>query len=297
MNRWRGIIGSFALSAALAAFSVGLMPEALAGTDSGPHSAVAPSDLDLSGGEPPAVTPSVKDDEGKSSDIPAAAPSVKDKERKSADEKAARPDDHKSDSHHPRAVEATGWSGNKNIALYRAAPGAEIRELSADKIELSRGEVVIEPSRPVTVVTPLAETHLMHRAAVLFRVQKGSERCMVLWDNGPDSVVLISQHHKANLGPGEEALLTDHDPNYREITESDDIGRRRIKLHEVGRHNHVVTAEFSLMHALQRDPLLYDLAHSKDKHDHSLRERILKTAAVLNYVTRGHGYYATTSGF
>jgi hypothetical protein len=192
-------------------------------------------------------------------------------------------------------AESGGWHGDKSGTLYRCAPGTEISS-TPGRLVLERGEAVIEPNRPVTVLTPLGETHIMHKAAVLFKVQKGSERCMVLWDNGPDSVVLVSQKRKLSLGPGKEALITDHDPNYREISESDDIGRRRIKLHELEKHQHVVTSEFSLLHALQRDPLLYDLAHSTDRYDHALREHILKTAAVLNYVTRGHGFYAT-SGF
>jgi hypothetical protein len=195
------------------------------------------------------------------------------------------------------AADTAGWHGLKSSAVWRSAPGTEIKQSEPDKIEIERGEVVIEPNRSITVITPLSQTQIMHKSAVLFRVKRGSERCMVLWDNGPDAVTVISHNHKLKLGPGKEVLITDHDPNYREITESDDIGRRRIKMHQVGSHQHVVTAEFYLLHALQRDPLLYDVAHSKDRHDQTLREHILKTAAVLNMVTHGHGFYATNSGY
>ncbi len=189
-----------------------------------------------------------------------------------------------------------GWHGEKG-ALYRCAPGAEIKELQPDRLQLDRGEVIVEPSHCLVVTTPLAETQLSHKAVVLFRIQGGNERCMVLWDGGPESVVIVFHNRKLCLTAGQEALLTDYDPNYREIVESDDIGRRRIQIHDLKEHKHIVTAEFSLLHALQRDPLLYDLAHSKDKHDRTLRERILKTAAVLDLVTARHGRYTTTAGY
>lgn len=191
--------------------------------------------------------------------------------------------------------EEAGWQDIKGFAAYRAAPGTAINEMSPDSLRADNGEVVIEPLRSITVVTRLSQTHLRHGSAVLFRITDGSERIMVLSENGLDSVVLICEGKKVSLTSGQEALVTDHDPDIREITESDDIGRRQIRLNDI-RDKHVVTAEFSLVHALQRDPLLYDLAHSKDRHDRSLSERILKTAVVLNAVIRGHGYYTTTSG-
>lgn len=204
---------------------------------------------------------------------------------------------HPTDAGTANNQETPGWHGVKGAAVWRSAPGSEIKQLDQDTIEIERGEVVIEPNHTITVSTPLAKTQILHKSAVLFRVKRGSERCMVLWDNGPDSVTVVCHQHKLKLGPGKEVLITDHDPNYREITESDDIGRRRIKMHQVGSHQHIVTAEFYLLHALQRDPLLYDVAHSKDRHDQALREHILKTAAVLNMVTHGHGFYATNSGY
>ncbi len=210
---------------------------------------------------------------------------------------AKKEEQHPTESGPPNNQETPGWHAGKGSAVWRAAPGSELKQIDSDTIEIERGEVVIEPNHTITVTTPLAKTQILHKSAVLFRVKRGSERCMVLWDNGPDSVTVVCHQHKLKLGPGKEVLITDHDPNYREITESDDIGRRRIKMHQVGSHQHIVTAEFYLLHALQRDPLLYDVAHSKDRRDQALREHILKTAAVLNMVTHGHGFYATNSGY
>lgn len=203
-----------------------------------------------------------------------------------------------SPSGNERAFEdVPAWHGSKDTVLYRSAPGAEIRQLAPDRIALERGEAVFEPEHPVAIVTPLAEAHLVRKAAVLFRVQPGSERLMVLWDKGDNSVTVICKQRRLSLGSGNEVLIADHAPNYHEVTEPGDIGRRRIKLHTIGGQAHAVTSEFSLMQALERDPLLYDLSHSKEPRDRALTVNILKTATVLNMVTAGHGYYSTTSGY
>lgn len=188
---------------------------------------------------------------------------------------------------------STSWQYGKHSFRFRPTPGSEYRLKSHDVLEITAGEILVEPTRQAVIVTPHAETYVKRRAVMLFRVQAGSTRCMVLWDAGSGSVSVVRNRHHARLGPGDEALVCDHDPNPREIYEADEVGRRRIKVHEVGAGSAITTAEFSLLQALERIPLLYEVFRSPDAPDKAIKEKILKTAAVLNMVTYGHGTYSS----
>jgi len=196
-----------------------------------------------------------------------------------------------------RAAADSSWQYDKHYFRYRAVPGSSCRVVGKDRMEIDAGDVLVEPTRAAVVVTPCSQTFIKHRACVLFRVQKGSTRCLVLWDNGMGSVSVVCRKHHAKLGPGDEALVADHDPSPREIYESDEIGRRRIRVHMVGDNHTVATSEFSLLHALERVPVLYEVFRSPDAQDQALKEKILKTAAVLNMVTYGHGSYSSGTHF
>ncbi|MBI4533017.1 MAG: hypothetical protein HY711_03640 [Candidatus Melainabacteria bacterium] len=189
------------------------------------------------------------------------------------------------------------WQGDNGGLRYRAAPGSDFQVPHRNRLNLISGEILVEATGSGVVSCPVAEVYVKRRSVVLFVARQGTMRCQVLWDAGIGSVTIICHKHRVKLGPGDEALVTDHDPDYREIMMSDDIGRRRIKVHNLVEGKAITTAEFSLLQALERDPLLYDVFHSSNPHDKSLLENILKTAAVLDMVTAGHGYYSNKTGY
>ncbi len=200
-----------------------------------------------------------------------------------------------------RGAAASGaprWHGEGRSFNYFPAPESEIKELPDNRVQVLAGEVLILPNQTVTVLTAMAQTQLPHGVAVSFNVRHGSERLMVLsGDLSKPVPVVCFGTHRIDLSPGSEALITDHDPSYREIAQSDDIGRRQVRLMELGHHRNVVTAEIQLMEALQLDPLLYELAHADDSRSRSLREHIIKTCAVLKMLTGVRGSYSHGSGF
>lgn len=189
------------------------------------------------------------------------------------------------------------WTAGAHCFRYVAASGSQLRFTSPDCAELSSGRLLVEAQKAGVVVTPLADIYVKRKALVLLRVQQSSTRCLVLWDNGFSSVSVLCNKKHVRLGPGHEVLVTDHSPDYREIAQEDEIGRRTIKVHQVGGGRVVTTAEFSLLHALERDPLLYSVFQDPQEKDRQLKERIVKTAAVLNLVTARHGYYTTGTRF
>lgn len=189
------------------------------------------------------------------------------------------------------------WTSGAHCFRYVAAPGAQLQFTAPDRAELSSGRLLVEAQKAGVVVTPLADIYIKRKALVLLRVKPSSTRCLVLWDKGFSSVSVVCNKKHVRLGPGHEVLVTDHAPDYREIAQEDEIGRRTIKVHQVGSGRAVTTAEFSLLHALERDALLSSVFHDPQDRDRQLKERIVKTAAVLNLVTARHGYYTTGTRF
>ncbi len=190
----------------------------------------------------------------------------------------------------------TFWTEGEHAFRYRAVAGAEMKVTGKDRLDISSGKLLLETTGPCVVTTPISEIFIKRNALVLIRAEQNAARCLVLWDNDLGAVTVVCQKRHARLGPGEEAFVTDHDPKGSEIM-ADEIGRRRIKVHVLGSGKAMTTSEFSLLQALERDPLLYEMFRSPDDRDRILKEKIIKIAAVLNMVTGRRGYYTTGTRF
>jgi len=127
------------------------------------------------------------------------------------------------------------------------------------------------------------------RALAFFRVKPDMERCFDFLEN----VTVHYDKHTFALRPGEEAILAKKEPSYADILVDDDIGRRRVRLHKLSHDKGIALTEFSLVQAIEREPLIFPLVHSKDTKDKALKNRLLKMAAVLNMVTSRHGHYSS----
>lgn len=189
------------------------------------------------------------------------------------------------------------WREREHSWRYMAEAGSEVKEHGNSRLELRHGQLLVEAARAGVVATPAADIYLKRRALVLLRVKEHSTRILVIWDNGVSAVSVVCDRHHVRLGPGDEALLADHHPDQGEIMEEDEIGRRRIQVSNLGNGKTVTTAEFSLLQALEREPLLCEAFRAPDERDRALKEKILKTAAVLNLVTARRGFYTARTRF
>jgi len=191
----------------------------------------------------------------------------------------------------------TRFAARNSSFKFHMAPGTEFTQEKADRIDLNSGQILVEANRPGRILTPLAEIEFKHKALVLLTVEPGFERCQLFWDNGADAVSISCNRSLFRLGPGKEVLISDHEPTSREVIGSDEIAHRRVLTRLIGSSRHVTTAEFSMLHALERCPMLTQVAQSEDPHDRDIKQRILKTVAVLNMVTSQHGYYTNGRRF
>ncbi len=155
-------------------------------------------------------------------------------------------------------------------------------------ITLESGTFLIECESAITLKTPMSTIHLKPDAIILVRVQEGRERTYVLLETAH----INSQHHTMALRCGEECVLTDHPPFRGELAGESDVGLRQLRVHDLKENHKLITMEYSLVQAMEREPLLNQIIHSEHSHDKTLRDKLLKAAAVINMVTGRHGQYA-----
>lgn len=157
------------------------------------------------------------------------------------------------------------------------------------QIKLESGGIMIENLDDRSVATELGSVEPRKRSLAFIRYRQGCEHVFALL--GPTT---IRVHGRATtINAGEEAIIANHEPTYEGLLGADYIGRRRLRMNKLPEGESLGLAEFSLVHAVEREPVLYRLLHSQDPHDKALRDRLIKTAAILNYVTAGHGQYVT----
>lgn len=103
-------------------------------------------------------------------------------------------------------------------------------------------------------------------------------------------MVLINRHEHRLL-PGREVSISGAARRSLNSVLSDDLARRNIKETEVGALK-VVGADFSLLDALIKHPLLLAVRSSSRPEDRNLIKHIQKTAAAISMtVDRGAGPY------
>src|SRR5262249_37309724 len=139
-----------------------------------------------------------------------------------------------------------------------------------------------------TIRLPMSQIDAKARSLVYCRARQGCEHVIVLLGDAPVTV----GRHRAQLSSGDEGIITDHDPKYLDLVGEDDIGRRGARLTPLPDNKTFTITEFSILDAIEREPLIYHLVHSDDARDRALKGRLMKTAAALNMVTFRHGPYS-----
>jgi mannose-6-phosphate isomerase-like protein (cupin superfamily) len=187
------------------------------------------------------------------------------------------------------AVAQTASDWNFNNEYFRAALSERSKyKAEGEHLTVSIGEVLVEPTETMTLHSPHAETHVSKKSLVYERLDKNSDHIFVLLGHATVHV----GHHSTSLKSGDEVVVTANEPTTADLV-GDEIGRRRLRLIKASNGYTVASTEFSLVHAIEREPLLYSLVHSNSATSRAIKMRLIKMAAVLNFVTSRHGPYTT----
>lgn len=182
-----------------------------------------------------------------------------------------------------------GWIASTKAYNLAGSPSTtRFKEHSESTIEIDAGVVFIEALKATKIITPLAEYTLKPKSLVFLRIEKGAEKVLAMLEN----VNIITAKRSTELRFGEEAFVTEHQPTPGELVGEEQLGIRQLRTHQVTPDRHIAIAEFSLIQATERIPLVSSVIHSGHVHDKALKSKLLKAAAVLNMVTSRHGYYS-----
>ncbi len=181
------------------------------------------------------------------------------------------------------------WRDQVGAVRLAATPDCLYRKKGSGEIELLDGTLLIDAAEPVIISSPLSRIQFEKGTLAVLRVRNGAEHVMQLLQS---SNVLYGRH-AGKLSCGDEGFIADHAPEVREILFEDGIGRRRVRTDELSNGLHLTITEFSLVQAMEREPLLYSFLHSGDKRDKALKDKLIKMAAILGVATARHGQYST----
>lgn len=165
--------------------------------------------------------------------------------------------------------------------------GASYKKQKEDELELSSGSFLVESKDALLLHLPMSTWKLKPKSMILVRVSPEAERLYCLLDSASANC----EGKSITLHLGEEILIVNHMPKPEEISGEFDIGVRQLRAFDLTETRKVASMEFSIVQAMEREPLLSQISHSKHAHDRALKSRLLKAAAVLNYVTSRHGPY------
>lgn len=152
---------------------------------------------------------------------------------------------------------------------------------------LHRGEVFLE-------ATGNAAINIVHgfitagRGAIVHIVANAGKVYVKACSNG---IVVHARGTDLRLAPGQEVLLSSEAPRHTDLHPSDGVGRRRQNERTLADGMSVVISDFSMISLIANLP---NLRFADKIQGRKIIERILKTAAAVETVTRARGAYTAT---
>lgn len=176
-----------------------------------------------------------------------------------------------------------------NVHLY-VSDDAAVSVQADGHIVLERGNAFLSPNTAVSVISKHAEVLLQPHSLVLIEEGAGFMRLKAF--TGPDHTKVKVEDQTIQMLPGEELLLSEGIPGASELTPTDGVGRRMRYSLPRKQSGAMVVNDFSI-------PLT--LAHKnirtmvKDPENGGLYNRVLKTAVIVEMVTKGRGRYTVST--
>lgn len=182
------------------------------------------------------------------------------------------------------------WNYTSSSASVAYLPEPRLEFGEKPVFKLSNGTILVNATEQVVVKTALTDFYLKPNSLALLTVDKGAERCEVF----TGKVVLVHNKQYAELEEGRAAILSSKEFGTSMLLGNKSVGHRGVRLINLPSGVEVLTMDFAMHEALSSEPLLVKLMHSKNSHDKTLVQRVLKNATVINMVTNKRGTYSRT---
>lgn len=173
-----------------------------------------------------------------------------------------------------------------------AQPGAQFQQDEQGNIKLLFGSLFIAAKTNSTITTAFGTVELKRNGISM--IDTDARICRVKSFSGPGDLHVQAGSSQYDLAPGHELLICTTSPSDVEIIPADAIARRnRTQSKLVDEQQHHLLNDFSICSML-RYPGYRKMIAEADQSG-KLAEKILKTAVVVELVTRAHGSYAYSS--
>lgn len=151
---------------------------------------------------------------------------------------------------------------------------------------LYEGELFVDADSAMTITAVHGDVEL-RKGALVHIDTRGGNLHVKACSNAGDVAVSV-RGHKMSLQPGQEVILVNHVPSDSDLHQADGIGRRRQEIRQLSGGMHVVMSDFSVITVLGN---LNAVRSSGTESNKRVIERMLKTAAALDVLTRSRGAY------
>lgn len=169
-----------------------------------------------------------------------------------------------------------------------ALPGAQFSHSSVNNLKLSSGAVFLPAKADTTIDMPLVQVKVRKNAIAMVEANKTSCRIKAL--SGPDEVEVQAGDETVSVGPGEEIIISDHQLTRAEAHPVDGIARRIRQAKQLNNSLHLARNDFSMVSLMNFPGNLAMMKQIDDKG--KLVDKLVKTAVVVEMVTKSHGKYS-----
>ncbi len=159
----------------------------------------------------------------------------------------------------------------------------------AANLRMRRGEMLIHPLTDTVIATAFGQVQVRKGAVASVVVDATGLRVAAC--SGPGDITVKAGERTIQLMPGEEVVVSDHALSNDERLKADGVGRRGFKSHEIGTGLTATISDFSIVSLMSSAAHLNSLVHPAAPVERRISKKLLKTAAVIQQVTRSRGAY------
>jgi hypothetical protein len=171
-----------------------------------------------------------------------------------------------------------------------AEPGALVGHSHTGAQTLRTGAIFVEARQTCTIETELGTVHTKKGALVSVERTQGALYVRACSRSG--DVAVITGGRRIQLHPGCELIVTNHRPSDADLKPSDGIGRRDMRTEKLHGELHATVCDFSIVTVISNSIPLSSLKLSAQSADRKLLERLVRTAAAVDMVTKVRGPYS-----
>ncbi len=186
----------------------------------------------------------------------------------------------------PQAVES-----NVDSTLV-ASPQSIYQRVSADRIELVLGQLLVRSRQPLQIVSGRRSVHISKGAAAIVSNNGAALKVINITDRQRGTVAVTFASQRVHVGCGRELVVSERPASLSEIFDQHKIGHKGLAADQLPDGTWITRSQVHLPDLLASHRLIRPLRHDQaGRHGRQLITEIAKTAAILSLMGSTAGDY------